>query len=170
MPVCCIGPVCVPYTAIWPLLVFALKYLWDRFGSMIRRVLGLEPKAAAAADVATLPEAVAVPYVVSMEDWKRRLSKSQRPLIVDFTATWCKPCKKIAPLFGQLAAQYGDSADFVKVDIDDQADLATEANVMAVPTFQVYVDGLAKDQLQGANQADLCRLVRTHVDASKKAS
>jgi len=172
MSVCCIGPICVPYSALWPLLVFLAKYLWERFGSLLRRLVGLEKKKAApAAGCASCNNEAAkeVAAVESMADWKARVGKTTagagagRPLVVDFSAPWCKPCKKIAPLFSQLAQEYAAAADFASCDIDAQADVATDANVLAVPTFQVYVDGIARGQLQGADDGKLRSLLEAHL-------
>eukprot|EP00634_Sargassococcus_sp_CCMP2135_P007687 CAMPEP_0198645806 /NCGR_PEP_ID=MMETSP1467-20131203/1437_1 /TAXON_ID=1462469 /ORGANISM="unid. sp., Strain CCMP2135" /LENGTH=168 /DNA_ID=CAMNT_0044381303 /DNA_START=37 /DNA_END=543 /DNA_ORIENTATION=+ len=168
MALCCLGPVCVPYTAIWPLLVFLAKYIWDHFGSLIRRVLGFEAKQQEEATKIAAPD---VPSVESAEAWKKLMATTGRPVVVDFGAEWCKPCKKIAPFFCQLAAECGDGATFAKVDIDDQAEIATEANVLAVPTFQVFVNGMPVDQLQGADTAALRALVEKHASTnSNKAA
>lgn len=168
MQICC-GGMCVPVTAIWPLLIFALKYVYDRIGRLVGRKKTLSEEQCACID--DLPESVDVPTVTSMEDWSQRLenaSKAGKPVIVDFGAVWCGPCKKIAPFYGQLAAKYGSEAEFVKADVDDNADLATEANVLSVPTFQVYVDKLPVDQIVGSGRSELQQFVMSHLSGASK--
>ncbi|KAJ8612824.1 hypothetical protein CTAYLR_002051 [Chrysophaeum taylorii] len=166
MQFCC-GGVCLPATALWPLLVFALKYLWDTLAKPLRRVLGLESKLI---EEEVLGEEADVPYVSSTDDWAARLeaaNKSGRPLIVDYGASWCGPCKRVGPYFGQLAGKYQGLADFVKVDIDALAVLATEAKVSSVPTFQVYENSTRVDQLAGSEKTALRRFVESHVQSKK---
>ncbi len=57
-----------------------------------------------------------------------------RPIVADFTATWCAPCHAIAPELAKLEATYGEGVDFVKIDVDDNPQLASDLGVMGVPT------------------------------------
>ena len=66
--------------------------------------------------------------------------KSDKPVVVDVYATWCGPCKMMAPLFDQLA-QEKTEYKFVKVNIDDQRDLAVQYNVSSTPSFLFFKDG-----------------------------
>eukprot|EP00632_Arachnochrysis_sp_CCMP2950_P009319 CAMPEP_0185703862 /NCGR_PEP_ID=MMETSP1164-20130828/15607_1 /TAXON_ID=1104430 /ORGANISM="Chrysoreinhardia sp, Strain CCMP2950" /LENGTH=175 /DNA_ID=CAMNT_0028371179 /DNA_START=1 /DNA_END=531 /DNA_ORIENTATION=+ len=175
MSLCCIGGVCVPYTALWPLVVFAVKFLWEKFGYLVRRLLGFRADPAGTAlppkDGACACAPVDVPAATSAADFAARVAATAagRPLIVDFSATWCRPCKKIAPVFDALAAEHAAVADFLKVDIDELDDVATAENVMVVPTFHVYVDKLAAAQLTGSDEGKLRALVAKHVAAKKVA-
>jgi len=70
--------------------------------------------------------------------------------IIDFTATWCGPCKAIKPVFEKLAAQYTD-LNFVKVDIDEAGEVAAEFSISSVPTF-VFLEGKdVKTRFSGAD-------------------
>ena len=84
---------------------------------------------------------------------------NEHTIIVDFTATWCGPCKMIGPVFDQLAEQNSGDVKFVKVDVDELQDVAMKAGISAMPTFQVWRDGVKVEEFAGANPemlADLC--------------
>ncbi|HOD41144.1 MAG TPA: thioredoxin [Candidatus Wallbacteria bacterium] len=76
--------------------------------------------------------------------------KSGVPVVVDFFATWCGPCKMIAPLFEELAKEYEGKAKFVKVDIDESPNLASSYKVRGVPTLMVFKGGGIKSTMVGA--------------------
>ncbi|XBW35371.1 hypothetical protein QEN19_000936 [Hanseniaspora menglaensis] len=83
--------------------------------------------------------------------------------LVDFFATWCGPCKAIAPMVDKWSVnQYGDAkVDFFKVDVDVVADVAREQEVSAMPTFLLFKDGKRVDQVIGAD----LRGLKTKLDA-----
>lgn len=82
------------------------------------------------------------------------------PVIVDFYATWCGPCKQIAPLLEQLAQQQYPQCAFLKVDIDKQQELATQYSVSAVPTFAVFLGGSVQgNTIQGGDLQAVSQLV-----------
>lgn len=76
--------------------------------------------------------------------------KSELPVLVDFTATWCGPCKQIAPFIDQLADEYVGKAKVVKVDIDDSQATAAKFQIRGVPTLMVFKGGRAVAQQTGA--------------------
>ena len=101
----------------------------------------------------------------STEDWDARVRATAgggRVLVVDFTATWCKPCQKVYPFYKRLAATFAAAGDFVKVDVDDLDDVAERAKVTAMPTFQVYAGGALAGACTGARESDLRALVEAH--------
>mmetsp|Transcript_8027 Transcript_8027/g.17040 ORF Transcript_8027/g.17040 Transcript_8027/m.17040 type:complete len:166 (+) Transcript_8027:70-567(+) len=79
--------------------------------------------------------------------------------IIDFTATWCGPCKMIAPVFKELSDDYGSRAQFIKVDVDDNAEAAQKYGVSAMPTFLFVKGGEVVDRLMGANAVRLKELI-----------
>ena len=67
--------------------------------------------------------------------------KSEKPTLVDFYATWCGPCKVIAPILEEVATEVGDSAKILKVDIDNNMDAAKQYGVRSVPTLILFKEG-----------------------------
>ncbi|KAL7451225.1 hypothetical protein ACHAWC_006584 [Mediolabrus comicus] len=80
--------------------------------------------------------------------------------IIDFTATWCGPCKMIAPVFKELSEEYGSRAQFIKVDVDDNPEAAQKYGVTAMPTFLFIKGGEVVDRLMGANTDRLTELIQ----------
>ena len=73
-----------------------------------------------------------------------------KPVFVDFWATWCGPCRMVSPVVEELAGIYGDRIAFVKVDVDEEPDLAQRYGVMSIPNLVLIKDGKVVDQSAGA--------------------
>ena len=101
----------------------------------------------------------------SEADWQAAMKLTEEKdvvVVVDFTAVWCGPCQKIAPFFGTLASKHPKKALFVKVDVDELEEVAAGAEVMAMPTFQIYKNGVKVATVTGASQDKLEAIVATH--------
>ncbi|GGM87015.1 MULTISPECIES: thioredoxin [unclassified Terrabacter] len=76
---------------------------------------------------------------------------SDKPVLVDFWATWCGPCRKVAPILEEINEQYGDKIEVVKLDTDANVDTAARYGVVSIPTLNVYVKGEVVKTIVGAH-------------------
>ncbi|KAL8138191.1 hypothetical protein V2J09_004192 [Rumex salicifolius] len=82
------------------------------------------------------------------------MTLSANRIVVDFTATWCGPCKMIEPTFNELASKFSD-VDFVKIDVDELMEVSMEYGVQVLPTFLMMKKGQVVDRLVGVNKEEL---------------
>jgi thioredoxin 1 len=75
--------------------------------------------------------------------------QSEQPVLVDFSATWCGPCKKLEPIVHEIAGDYEGRLKVVKVDVDQAPSTAAKFGVMSVPTLLIFQGGAVKDQVVG---------------------
>ena len=84
------------------------------------------------------------------ENFEAEVLKSDIPVLVDFYAEWCGPCKMMGPLVDKMAAKYEGKVKIVKVDIDESMDLAQEYRIMSVPNMVIFQKGVPVDGVVGA--------------------
>lgn len=86
---------------------------------------------------------------ITASEFQNKVLDAQTPVLVDFFATWCGPCKMMAPVLDELDGDLAGSAAVYKVDIDQETALAQQFNVMSVPTFIVFKNGQITQQFVG---------------------
>jgi thioredoxin 1 len=91
---------------------------------------------------------------VSEDTFQREVLNSLLPVVVDFTATWCGPCKTLEPVVKQLADEWAGKAKIVKLDVDQNANLTMQYGVMGVPTLMLFVNGKESQRLTGYQPKD----------------
>jgi thioredoxin 1 len=107
-----------------------------------------------------------VPYFTSKSVLDSALSDPQNAgklFVIDFTATWCGPCKMIAPFFEEMSVEFGDACVFLKVDVDEGGEIAQAYSVMSMPTFLFIKDGKIVDRFSGASVEKLRQTVFSHI-------
>jgi len=76
---------------------------------------------------------------------------SDQPVLIDFWAAWCGPCRTVAPVIDALAAEYGGKAKIAKVNVDENPQISKRFNIRSIPTLMVFKDGELKETAVGAH-------------------
>ena len=95
---------------------------------------------------------------------KKAVLQSDTPVLVDFWATWCGPCKAIAPVLDELSSEYEGKARIVKIDVDQNPNLAAQYGIRSIPTLFVFKNGEKVDATMGMQpKAQLTALINKHL-------
>jgi thioredoxin len=87
---------------------------------------------------------------ITESTFQQEVLESDRPVLVDFWAEWCGPCHAVAPILDQIAGERGDELRLVKVNIDEEPELAQRYGIMSIPTMILFEDGQPKAAALGA--------------------
>lgn len=92
------------------------------------------------------------PVTITDQNFEEEVSKSNIPVLIDFWAVWCGPCRAIAPIVEQLAAEYDGKVKIGKLDVDENPDTAVKYGVRSIPTLLIFKNGQLVDTIIGAVQ------------------
>ena len=88
---------------------------------------------------------------INTDNFKKEILNSDVPVVVDFWANWCMPCRMIAPIIEELSEDYEGSIKFAKVNVDDNTQLATSLQILSIPVLIIFKNGREIKRIQGAN-------------------
>jgi thioredoxin 1 len=99
---------------------------------------------------------------LTLDNFEDEVENSSLPVLVDFWAAWCGPCKMIAPIIDQLADEFDGKVKIAKVNVDENRELSMRYKVMSIPTLLLFKDGEVVNQVIGARpKAELVKLLQS---------
>ena len=101
--------------------------------------------------------------VKSMQEFEQEVLNSHNPVFVDFWAEWCGPCRAVSPAVEELSVEYEGKVNFVKVNVDDNNELAQKYGVFSIPTLAIFSEGQVKAQSTGAASKDK---IKSYIDSN----
>lgn len=103
-------------------------------------------------------------------NFEQAVLQSDKPVLVDFWAAWCAPCRMLAPTIDALAEQYTGNLSVVKLNVDDNPSIPSRYGIKGIPTLILFMNGEEADRLVGANSKDtIARMIDKHASSSARA-
>ncbi len=110
------------------------------------------------------------PVIVTDATFEEKVLNAAQPVLVDFWATWCGPCKMIAPILEQMAVELDGKLTIAKLDVDNNQDTSFAYGVMSIPTLLLFKNGQAVDRIVGFQPKEqLMRRLQTHLSVAASA-
>jgi thioredoxin 1 len=91
---------------------------------------------------------------ITKENFEAEVMNSNKPVLIDFWAPWCGPCRMLSPTISEIAEEYGDKVKVCKVNVDEQGELASTFGVMSIPTLVVIKEGKVVNSVTGVRPKD----------------
>ena len=91
---------------------------------------------------------------ITKSNFEAEVMNSDRPVLIDFWAPWCGPCRMLSPTISEIAEEYGDKVKVCKVNVDEQGELASTFGVMSIPTLVVIKEGKIVNSVVGVRPKD----------------
>ena len=89
--------------------------------------------------------------IKNSQEFEQQVLNSANPVFVDFWAEWCGPCRSVSPVVEELSNEYNGKVDFVKINVDENGELAQKYNVFSIPTLAIFKNGEVVSQKVGAS-------------------
>jgi len=92
---------------------------------------------------------------LTVDNFEKEVLKSDKPVLVDFWAAWCMPCKMIGPIISEIAEAHSDKVKVGKLNVDEQGEIAQKYNIISIPSLLVFKDGEVVNQRVGAGSRQM---------------
>lgn len=103
-------------------------------------------------------------HAITDDSFEKEVLESHLPVLVDFWAQWCGPCKALAPILDEISQKYSDKVKFVKLDVDHNPSTPPKFGVRGIPTLILFKEGQVKATQVGLlNKADLTKFLDSHI-------
>ncbi|MDD4297027.1 MAG: thioredoxin [Ruminiclostridium sp.] len=101
---------------------------------------------------------------ITKENFENEVLRSDKPVLVDFWAAWCGPCRMVAPIIDSVAADYIGKAKVGKINVDEQSELAEKFKIMSIPTLIVFKNGQIAESVMGARSKEsIAEMLNKHL-------
>ncbi|HEV8132890.1 MAG TPA: thioredoxin [Acidobacteriota bacterium] len=105
---------------------------------------------------------------VTDTSFEQEVLKSDKPVLVDFWAAWCAPCRMLAPTVEAVAEQYQGRAKITKLNVDENNATSARYNIKGIPTLLLFKDGVIKEQIVGAtSKENIAKMIDAHLSSGK---